>query len=100
MAPIKRWNPNFTMLMPLDDREYAEPAIDREHPQPRHGLPFVPYTYRGSDFSEPPALELKFSRRPRRKRGSPPVDPGWLDVPFSAPREWIRELPPKDGGTL
>ena len=89
MAPIRRWNPTFTMLLALEeDSEYAGNPLSHVIPGDRRGaLPeLLPYTYRGGDYSTPEPAPLKFSRRPRRRQGSPPVDPGWLNVPFSAPR--------------
>ena len=93
MAPVRRWNPTFTMLTALDDHEYADPTLDREYAPRANGLPeLLPYRYRGSDFSDPPQLTIN-GRLPARRAVRDATlldDPAlrYAGLPFSRPQDW------------
>lgn len=83
------------VLLVYDD-ERPPLAPDRAL-EPHNGLPWaVPYTYRGGDFSVDAEVITLPRPAPPRRALSPWIDPGWLDVPFSAPPEWLAELAMED----
>jgi hypothetical protein len=83
------WLPDWVLDEALPENPVTVPG--------RNGLPKpVPYRYQGNDFddllSTRAAVGALQRRKPPRKPGPPAIDPGGPDVPFSAPREWLREL--------
>ena len=94
MAPIRRWNPTFTMLLALEeDAGYHGNLPGHVITGPRtNGLPEpVPYPLRGltEDVPYPPPPRGRRGR-PARRAYAPPVS-AEQDWPTSAPCEWIAD---------
>ena len=74
----------------LDEKPPEYPVTVPVH---RNGLPFMPYAYRGGDFSVPAEPAPRFRRRPPKRQAQSLHDPEWDTAPpwMCRPPYWDAE---------